>query len=57
MISPAGLERFLSDMGDASGASEYVDPTEIGARYGMEFDLDSVPRLCEEHGLAHRGPS
>jgi mannose-6-phosphate isomerase-like protein (cupin superfamily) len=57
IISPAGLERFFVDMGDASGVSEYVDPTEIGARYGLEFDLDSVPRLCEEHGLAHRGPS
>jgi mannose-6-phosphate isomerase-like protein (cupin superfamily) len=57
IISPGGLERFFADMGDASGAGEYVDPTRIGARYGLEFDLDSVPRLCEEHGLAHRGPS
>ena len=26
---------------------------EIGARYGLEFDPESVPRLCSEHGLDH----
>jgi hypothetical protein len=25
----------------------------LGARYGLEFDPDSVPRLCAEHGLDH----
>jgi mannose-6-phosphate isomerase-like protein (cupin superfamily) len=57
IISPAGLERFFADMGDASEAGQYVDPTGIAEHYGLEFDLDSMPRLCEEHGLAHRGPS
>jgi hypothetical protein len=23
----------------------------LDARYGIEFDFDSVGRLCEEHGL------
>ncbi len=23
----------------------------LDARYGIEVDHDSVPRLCEEHGL------
>ena len=25
----------------------------LGARYGLEFDPESLPRLCEEHGLTH----
>ena len=25
----------------------------LGARYGLEFDPESVPRLCAEHGLTH----
>jgi methylated-DNA-[protein]-cysteine S-methyltransferase len=25
----------------------------LGARYGLEFDPESVPRLCAEHGLIH----
>jgi hypothetical protein len=26
---------------------------ELGERYGIEFQPESVPRLCEEHGLDH----
>ena len=26
---------------------------ELGARYGLDFQPDSVPRLCEEYGLDH----
>ena len=29
------------------------DPEALSARYGIEFDLESVPRLCAEHGLVH----
>lgn len=57
IISPAGFEQFFAEVADASEAGGYVDPTEIGARYGLEFDLDSVPKLCEEHELEHRAPS
>ncbi len=56
IISPAGFEKFFTEMGDASEAGRYVDPTEIGAHYGLKFDLDSVSRLCEEHGLVHQVP-
>ena len=26
---------------------------ELGARYGMEFEPESIGRLCAEHGLTH----
>ncbi|MDX6688978.1 MAG: hypothetical protein QOG15_435 [Solirubrobacteraceae bacterium] len=46
IISPAGFERFFAELGEGAEA-----PPDIGARYGLEFDLESVPRLCAEHGL------
>ena len=45
VISPGGFERFFDEL--AGGGP----PDEVGARYGLELDLESVPRLCEEHGL------
>ena len=55
MISPGGFEHFFDELGDAMSGGEF-DPAvvgEIGGRYGVEFDPESVPRLCTEHGLDH----
>jgi mannose-6-phosphate isomerase-like protein (cupin superfamily) len=46
VIAPGGFERFFEEL--ASGAET---PEEVGARYGLDFDFESVPRLCEQHGL------
>jgi mannose-6-phosphate isomerase-like protein (cupin superfamily) len=46
IISPGGFERFFFELAQGDTA-----PDVLGARYGVEFDFDSVPRLCEEHGL------
>jgi mannose-6-phosphate isomerase-like protein (cupin superfamily) len=63
IICPGGFERFFEEM-DPILASPDFDPAqmaELGARYGLEFDPESVPRLCAEHGLdnplLHMGPS
>jgi hypothetical protein len=34
-----------------AGAPRRYDASQ--ARYGIEFDPGSVPRLCAEHGLDH----
>ena len=55
VISPGGFEHFFDELGAIVEAPE-PDPAqlgELGARYGVEFQPDSVPRLCEEHGLDH----
>jgi len=57
IISPGGFEQFFAEMADASESGGYADPTEVGERYGLEFDLDSVAAICEEHGLQHHLPS
>jgi mannose-6-phosphate isomerase-like protein (cupin superfamily) len=46
IISPGGFEQFFADL-----AAGTLAPEQVGARYGLEFDFDSVPRLCAEHGL------
>ena len=58
IISPGGFERYFDEMAEALAS---IDPSdgealgaaigELGARYGLEFDPESVPRLCAEHGL------
>jgi mannose-6-phosphate isomerase-like protein (cupin superfamily) len=55
IISPGGFEHFFDELGAMMEASAF-DPAQLGAlgaRYGLEFQPDSVPRLCEEHGLDH----
>jgi mannose-6-phosphate isomerase-like protein (cupin superfamily) len=52
IISPAGFEHFFREW-DAAAKDGTLDPEELSVRYGIEFDMDSVPRLCAEHGLVH----
>ena len=47
IISPGGFERLFEE---AAEPRESTEPT-LDVRYGIEFDHESVGRLCEEHGL------
>jgi mannose-6-phosphate isomerase-like protein (cupin superfamily) len=55
IISPGGFERFFDEMADLMQSPEFnpAQMGELGARYGLELDPESVPRLCSEHGLDH----
>jgi mannose-6-phosphate isomerase-like protein (cupin superfamily) len=53
IIAPAGFEQFFQELSDMGGAIE-ADPDELtalGVRYGVSFQLDSVPGLLERFGL------
>jgi mannose-6-phosphate isomerase-like protein (cupin superfamily) len=55
IISPGGFERFFEEFADLMQRPDF-EPAAMGAlgsRYGLEFDPDSVPRLCADHGLDH----
>jgi mannose-6-phosphate isomerase-like protein (cupin superfamily) len=52
IISPAGFEHFFREW-DARTKDGTLDPAELSVRYAIEFDMDSVPRICAEHGLVH----
>jgi mannose-6-phosphate isomerase-like protein (cupin superfamily) len=46
IISPGGFEHLFAE------AAAGTDPgDDVAARYGLELDLASIPRLCAEHGL------
>ena len=53
IIAPAGFEQFFRELSDMGGAIN-ADPDELaalGARYGLSFNLESVPGLLERFGL------
>ncbi len=55
IISPGGFERFFDELGTLMAAPGF-EPGRLaglGERYGLEFDPESVSRLCAEHGLDH----
>jgi hypothetical protein len=52
IISPAGFEHFFVEF-DRMMREGTLDPEALGERYAIEFDLESLPRICEEHGLVH----
>jgi quercetin dioxygenase-like cupin family protein len=54
IISPAGFEQFfaeLIDMPADAGPPTPEQRTAVADRYGLEFDFDSIPGLCEQFGL------
>ena len=57
IISPGGFEHLFEELAAAMAEPE-VDPAqlmEIGERYGVEEDPDSISRLCAAHGLTYPG--
>jgi mannose-6-phosphate isomerase-like protein (cupin superfamily) len=57
IISPAGFERFFEELVDMGGVAN-ADPetlVEMAARYGHQFQFDSVPELVERFGLVFPG--
>lgn len=56
VISPGGFEHFFDDLAAAMRDPGF-DPArlgELGHRYGLDFEPESVPRLRAEHGLVNR---
>ncbi|HET7429477.1 MAG TPA: cupin domain-containing protein [Gaiellales bacterium] len=53
IIAPAGFEDFFRELSDMGGAmkAEPGDLIALGDRYGMQFQLDSVPDLVARFGV------
>src|SRR5215212_2903560 len=49
IISPGGFEHCFDEAAEPREAM--AGERSLDARYGIEFDFESVGRLCEEHGL------
>lgn len=53
MISPGGFELFFEELAAIERpANDSGRSGELGGRYGVESDYESVQLLCAEHGLA-----
>jgi mannose-6-phosphate isomerase-like protein (cupin superfamily) len=50
IISPAGFEKYFREVAAAWGDLERFKL--INARYALDMDFESVPRLCERFGLS-----
>ena len=51
IISPGGFEHLFREVAEDPEAMAGETAAAMDACYGIEVDYDSVPRLCEEHGL------
>ena len=51
IISPGGFERYFEELVDLGERPDPEVIAAIAARYGLEFDMASIPALCERHGL------
>jgi mannose-6-phosphate isomerase-like protein (cupin superfamily) len=54
IISPGGFERYFeraAELFAAGGPPDAAALEALAGEYGLEFDLASIPRLMEEHGL------
>ncbi len=52
VISPGGFEHFFKEFSDTTKDGSF-DPVALSERYGIDFDMESVPRICAEHDLVH----
>jgi len=52
IISPAGFEHFFRELSERLERGE-TDMSDLSPKYGIEFDMGSVQRICEQHGLTH----
>jgi mannose-6-phosphate isomerase-like protein (cupin superfamily) len=55
IIAPGGFEHFFDELGQlvAAGGPEPEQFGELGERYGIEFQPETVAQLCEKYGLEH----
>jgi quercetin dioxygenase-like cupin family protein len=54
LISPGGFEQYFAEIAEAIPADGPPDMEKLERareKYGLEMELDSVPELCERHGL------
>ena len=61
IISPAGFEHYFAELGDAIAGERAPNPgaalahSDLPSRYAIEFQRESIPRLCETYGLTFPG--
>jgi mannose-6-phosphate isomerase-like protein (cupin superfamily) len=55
IISPGGFEGYFAQLAELlshGGPPDPVATAQVAAGYGLELDIESVPRLVEQYGLS-----
>jgi mannose-6-phosphate isomerase-like protein (cupin superfamily) len=61
IISPGGFEHFFDELGEqmaatnAPNAGAILASSDLPVRYAIEFQPESIPRLCKQYGLVFPG--
>ncbi len=61
IISEAGFEHFFKELGErmaeakAASVAQVPGLPELGDRYGIYFQPESIPQLCQKYGLVFPG--
>ncbi|MET0685522.1 MAG: cupin domain-containing protein [Solirubrobacteraceae bacterium] len=57
IISPGGFDRYFAELTAilAEDPPDLARVAELGARYGLEADMESIPALCARFGLTFGG--
>jgi mannose-6-phosphate isomerase-like protein (cupin superfamily) len=55
IIAPGGFEHYFDELASRMTSSDFVpaEMGELGAKYGLEADPNSIPGLCQQYGLRH----
>ncbi len=58
IIAPGGFESYfdeISELFTGDGPPDFERLQELAVAYGLEMDPESIPGICEEHGLVFPG--
>ena len=53
IISPGGFEHYFDELNDVTSRPDFSPEmiVPVAQKYGLEFDFEKIPALCQEHGL------
>ena len=57
IICPGGFEHYFDELAEITSRPDFSPDmiAPVAEKYGLEFDFEAIPRLCEEHGLGFGG--
>lgn len=51
LVTPGGVEEYLREIAEVLGSDD-EKALQLGEKYDLEMDFDSIPELCERFGLS-----
>jgi hypothetical protein len=53
IICPGGFEHYFDELAEITSRPDFEPAmiAPVAVKYGIEFDFEKIPALCDEHGL------